>query len=95
MDTFHGKLDFNKPIQENLKFELFKNYYYNKYKIVDEELIRKKMIEDNFCAEQHDENRKMPLKYYREYNLNEDLIKNIQSLGKILLKKNNLFQKKM
>ena len=80
LDTFF-KEDFNGVIHDDLKLELYKNYYFNKFKITDEGVVRKKMIEDNFGAEQHSENRKMPLKYYRDYKLNEDLISNIKNIG--------------
>lgn len=81
MEMFFDKTDLEGPLDEALKFELYKNYYFNKFKIEDQELIRKKMIEDSFGAEQHDENRKMPLKYFREYRLNEELVMDIRKIG--------------
>lgn len=81
MQTIFDKELFEGEMPEGLKFELFQNYYFNKFKIVDEKVIRKKMVEDSFGAEQMNENRKMPLKYFREYKLNEDLIEAIGKIG--------------
>lgn len=73
-----------KDLSENEKFCLFKNYFYNKYKITDENLIRSKVIEESFGISEKEENRKMPLKYNRLYNLNHELVQHIQGLGKFI-----------
>lgn len=81
MEMFFDKGEMEGALSEGLRFELYKNYYFNKFKIEDPELIRKRMIEDSFGAEQHHENRKMPLKYYKDYKLNEELVAEIQKIG--------------
>lgn len=82
MRTFMDAKIFEGEVKEEFKFELYRNYYYNKFKITDENVVRKKMIEDSFGVEQQNENRRMPFKYYREYKLNEDLIESVQNIGK-------------
>lgn len=69
------------PVSENDKFLLYKNFFYNKFRITDEKIIRTKMIENSFDDFEKDENSKMPLKYNQLYNLNEDLIKKIEISG--------------
>lgn len=85
METLFGKEKLESKLGEDLKFELYKNYYFNKFKIIDENIVRKKMIEDSFGIEQQDENRRMPFKYYRDYKLNEELIGTVRNIGRFIL----------
>lgn len=73
------------PFTENDKFVLYKNLFYNKFKITDEKLIKTKMIENSFNDSEKEENCRMPLKYNRLYNLNEDLIRKIEISGNNIL----------
>ena len=64
MQTVFNKKIFEEKIPESMRLELYKNYYFNKFKIVDEKVIREKMVQDSFGEEQQNENKKMPLKYF-------------------------------
>jgi serine/threonine protein kinase len=86
MEVNYSEGMLRKSLSENEKFCLFKNYFYNKYKIVDENLIRSKVIEESFGISEKEENRKMPLKYNRMYNLNHELVQHIEGLGIYFLK---------
>jgi serine/threonine protein kinase len=72
---------FEEKITPEEKFVLFKNYYYNKYKITDEEVIRSKMILDSLTIKEKEENFKMPFKYFFEKELNKKFIKTTENLG--------------
>ena len=74
---------FEAKITKEDKFILFKNYYYNKYSITNEEVIRAKMVLDSLTIKEKEENFKMPFKYFKEKNLNKKLIDNTKSLGKL------------
>jgi serine/threonine protein kinase len=75
---------FEEKISEDDKFLLFKNYYYNKYKITNEEVIRSKMVLDSLTMKEKQENNKMPFKYNIEKQLNKKLIAIVDNLGKVL-----------
>lgn len=74
--------EFEAKISEKDKFLLFKNYYYNKYQITNEEVIRNKMVMDSLTMKEKQENNKMPFKYYFEKQLNKKLIAIVDNLGK-------------
>lgn len=73
------------PVNEKQKFLLFKNFFFNKFKITDEKLIQQKIIENSFDDKEKEESLKMPLKYNRLYNLHTDLAKRVEISGKIFL----------
>lgn len=72
-------------MNEAEQFELYKNFFRNRYKIVDEKVVRQKMKEDQMTWVEKEENRKKPLKYYHSMGLNKDLVGNIQGIGMIFL----------
>lgn len=69
-------------INEDQKFILFKNFFFNKFKITDEKIIKQKVVEQSFDDKEKAENLKMPLKYNRLYNLNAELAGRIELSGK-------------
>lgn len=73
---------FEAKITPEEKYILFKNYYYNRYKITDEQIIRSKMILDSLTIKEKEENFKMPFKYFFEKELNKKIIETTDSLGR-------------
>ena len=87
-EYMEDKLDtkqYSEIISKDARFQMYKTYYLNKYRITDDPYVRKKMIEDSFGNHEKEENRKMPLKYFRLYQLNDDLVNEISSIGIELL----------
>lgn len=79
----HFKIrEFEAKISEEDKFVLFRNYYYNKFRISDEAVIRSKMVIDSLTMREKQENSKMPFKYNIEKGLNKRLMEATDSLGR-------------
>lgn len=72
---------FEAKISEEDKFILFRNYYYNKFRITDHEVIRSKMVIDSLTMREKQENNKMPLKYHLQKGLNKRLVEAVDNLG--------------
>ena len=72
---------FVEPISLDEKFVLFKNLFFNKYKITDENVIRERMMMDSLTIEEKEQNRKMPLKFFNQKGINQDLVDQIRTKG--------------
>lgn len=73
--------ELEKEMGESEQLELSKNYYLNRYKIVDERVVRQKMKEDKMTWVEKEESRKKPLKYFHSMGLNKDLARDIVNIG--------------
>lgn len=76
-----GDAQLERKLSEQEQFLLLKNFYLNKYQIVDEEKVRIKIAESGMSSVEKQENIKMPLKFFKKHNLNRKLVDNIVEIG--------------
>ena len=81
MKKHFGDAQLERKLTEQEQFLLLKNFYQNKYQIVDEEKVRIKIAENGMSSVEKQENIKMPLKFFKKHNLNRKLVDNIVKIG--------------